>query len=62
MATLLGLNREAGDRLRAALGQHVVEQHGVDATEHQILVRMHVVFVRDRGEAVVALGACSRIS
>ena len=42
------LDREAGIAPVPPLGEHVVEQHGVDAAEHQIAVRMHVVFVRDR--------------
>ena len=41
----------------AALGEHVVEQHGIDAAEHQIGVRMHVVVVRHGREAVLPLGA-----
>ncbi len=46
MATVLGLNREAGHEPPPPLGEHVVEQHGVDAAEHEIAVRMHVVVVR----------------
>ena len=40
----------------APFGEDVVEQHCVDAAEQQIAVRMHVVFVRHRPDAVVALG------
>ena len=53
----LRLDGEAGHRAVTPLGQHVVQQHGVDAPEHQIAVRMHVIVVRDRAQAVVALGA-----
>ena len=53
----LRLDREPGHRPMPALGEHVVEQHGVDASEHQIAVRMHVVFVRHGVQAVLALGA-----
>jgi hypothetical protein len=39
------------------LGEHVVEQDGVDPAEHQIGERMDVVFVGERLEAVLLLRA-----
>jgi hypothetical protein len=35
----------------AALGQHVIEQHGVHPTDRQVAVRMDVVVVRHRANA-----------
>ncbi len=52
----LWLHGEAGHGLRAAERQDVVEQHGVDAAVHQVFVRMHVIVVRDRSDAVFGLG------
>ena len=51
------LDDEAGHDLTAALGQHVVEQDGIEPPEQQIAVRVHVVVVRNGGQAVVAFGA-----
>ena len=53
----LRLDREAGHRAVAPLGEHVVEQHRVHAADHQVAVRMHVVVVRHDVQAVLALGA-----
>ena len=35
----------------------IFEENGVDAPDHEIRVGMHVIVVRHRGDAVVALGA-----
>ena len=53
----LGLNREAVHEATPAFGEDVVEQHRIDAAEHEVTVRMHVVLVRERPEAVIAFGA-----
>ena len=50
------LDREPRQRPQPPFGEDVVEQDGIDAPEHQIAVRVHVVVVRDRLDAVVALG------
>ena len=52
-----GLNREPGHAAMTALGEHLIEEHRVDAPDHEVRVRMHVVVVRDGAEAVLALGA-----
>ena len=39
----------------AATGQNGVEHHGVHATQHQIAVRMHIILVGDRDDAVASL-------
>ena len=52
----VGLDGEPVDRLLAALGEHVVEQDAIDPAEHQIRVRVHVVVVGHRRDAVLALG------
>ena len=49
-----GLNHEATDSTQRALGQHVVEQHGIDASTHKIGVRMHIVVVGHGQHAVRA--------
>ena len=41
----LRLNRETCQSVPPPLRQHVVEQHGVDAPQQQIAVRMYVVLV-----------------
>ena len=51
----LRLNREAGQRAPPPFGEHVVEQYRVDPAEQQVRVRMDVIVVRNRLEAVVAL-------
>ena len=53
----LRLHGDAGHRLSPPLGQDVVEQHRVEPADQQVAVRMHVVVVRHRLEAVLALGA-----
>ena len=52
----LRLNGEALHRALPPLRQHVVEQHGVHAPDHQIAVRMHVVVVRHGAHPEIALG------
>ena len=52
----LGLNREAVHESTPAFGEHVVEQHRIDAAEHEVTTdarRPHA----ERPDAVVALGA-----
>ena len=44
-----------------ALGDDVVEEHGFHAPRHEILVRMHIVVVRDRDRAVVRLQVEQRL-
>ena len=39
---------EAGIAADAALREHLVEHHGIDAAQRQIAVRMHVVLVGHR--------------
>jgi hypothetical protein len=51
----LGLNGESLEGFRPPERQHVVEQHGVHAAIHQVLVRMHIVFVGDGRDAVFTL-------
>ncbi len=51
------LDDEAGKDLSPAFRQDVVEQDGVEAAEHQVAVRMHVVVVRDGRQAMLAFGA-----
>ena len=46
---------EARVAAHAALGEHLVEHDGVHAAEHQIAVRMDIVFVGDRDDALVGL-------
>ena len=53
----LRLNREPGHRAVTPLRQHVVEQHRIDASDHQIPVRVHVVVVGHGANAVLAFGA-----
>ena len=53
----LRLNRKSLERATAALGENIVEQHGVQTANHQIAVRMHIVIIRDRLNAEFALGA-----
>ena len=50
------LNRETGQRPQPSFREHVIQQHGIDAPEHQIAVRMHIVVVRNRLDTVVPLG------
>ncbi len=50
------LNRESFQDAIAPLGEHVVEQHRVEAADHQVAVRMHVVVVRHRVDTVIAFG------
>ena len=53
------LAEQAGvpDAAHRALGYHVeIEHHRVDAAKRQILVRVHVVFVRDGNDAVASPG------
>ena len=52
----LELNLEAGHEPEPPLGEDVVEQDGVHASEHQIGVGMHVIVVRHRLHAATALG------
>ena len=51
------LDGEPGRRTASPFRQDVVEQHGIDAAEQQIAVRMDIVVVRHRLDAVLALGA-----
>ena len=53
----LGQNREPFHRSMPPLGEDVVEQDGVDASDQQVAVRVHVIVVRHRAEAVLALRA-----
>ena len=52
----LRLNREPAYRAMAPLGEHVVQQHGVHAPDHQVAVRVHVIVVRHDAYAMLALG------
>ncbi len=53
----LRLNDKSRQRAGATLGENIVEQHRVDAADHQIAVWMDVVVIRDRVDAELALGA-----
>ena len=46
---------EAGGRPLAPFRQHIVEQDRIGSAEHQILVRMHVVVVRQHAKVESAL-------
>ena len=50
----LRLDGEAAHGAMTALGQHVVQQHGVQPADHEIAVRMHVIVVRHHLHPVVA--------
>ena len=52
----LGLREQAGVAAQRAVGQHVVEEHGVDSADRRIRIWMHVVVVRDRHDAVFTFG------
>ena len=53
------LIREPGVARNAALGQHVVEHHGVHPAERKIAVRVNIVFIGDRDDSVLACAATS---
>ena len=53
----LRLDRKSRERTTTALGENVVEQHGVQTADHEIAVWMHIVIVRDRLKTKLALGA-----
>ena len=53
----LRLNDKSRQRAGATLGENIVEQHRIDAADHQIAVGMDVVVVGDRVDAELALGA-----
>ena len=53
----LRLDRKSRERATAALGENIVEQHGVQTTDHEIAVWMHIVIVRDRLKTKLAFGA-----
>ena len=58
----LRLDREPGHRPVAPFGEHVVEQHRVDAADHEVAVGMDVVFVRHHAARPCSRSARSRIS
>ena len=55
MSTALRMRDQAGLPAHAALGDDVIEQHRVDAADGQVGVRVHVVVVGHRLDAVRAL-------
>ena len=50
------LNLKARDEMPAAFGEDVVQHHRVNASEHQVAERVHIILVGDRLQPVVALG------
>ena len=55
------LDGEAGHSPKGAIGQHVVQQDAVDTPEQQVAVRMHVVVVGHRPDAVGLLRVEQRL-
>ena len=53
----VGLDGESADLLQHALREDVIQQHGVDASDDEIGIRMGVVLERHRLHAVLAGGA-----
>src|SRR3954465_14550286 len=51
----LRLDRESRDRTPTALGQDIVEQYRIETADDEIAVRIHVVIIRNRLNAKLAL-------
>jgi hypothetical protein len=52
----LGMRDEAALAPHRLVREHVVEQHGIEASQRQVAVRMHVIVVRHRHNAAGGLG------
>ena len=60
-ADIRRLIRQSRVAPNTALGQHLIEQHRVDASDRQIAVRVHIVFVGHQHDIVLGLRGCEDV-